>query len=333
MHSALTLQTLSTRLKFRHLVLLDALGRSHNMHVAAQQMNLTQPAATKILHDIEDIFGFPVFERLPRNMRPTDLGEFVIRFARETLRSTEKFAEELEHMKRGGYGTLLVGATYGIAFLTCVSVMKIKERHPLLSVRVLERTSELLLDALKEKTVDVVIGRFRPEFQHYGFDFRGLAATEMCLVVSPAHPLLTKPDLSFAALLDWPWILHPRGTSARKLFEQTLADQGLRAPTNVVETTSIFATLQLLHGSEMIAILPISAANNYIHRGMVAQLPLHFERYVEDYGIITRKDEELTSATNEFIEIAIDIAHQHHLQGRPSGTPAPTPLFDTSERV
>jgi DNA-binding transcriptional LysR family regulator len=271
-------------------------------------MNLTQPAATKILHDIEDMFGFPLFDRLPRNMRPTDLGEFVIRFARETLNASEKFVEDLNHMREGGHGTLLIGATYGIAPLLSTSIMRIKEKRPLLTIRLLERTSDILLKELEEKTIDVVIGRFTIEHQHNIFNFRDIGATKVCVVVGPNHPLLEQPDLTLAQLMDWPWILHPLTTPTRKLFEETLADHGLKSPVNLVETTSIFATLQLLQGSHMIAILPVSAIQDHLKRNIVSLLPIAFDRQIEDYGVLTRKDEELSAATREFIDIVLQTA-------------------------
>jgi hypothetical protein len=82
-----SLASLVWRLRFKHLQLLHTLDRSRNLHVAAQEMKLTQPAATKILHDAEDLFGFPIFERRP-SMRPTKLGELVIHFAQATLDMT-----------------------------------------------------------------------------------------------------------------------------------------------------------------------------------------------------------------------------------------------------
>jgi DNA-binding transcriptional LysR family regulator len=310
MRPALSLQALSSRLKFRHLVLLDALGRTHNMHLAAQQMNLTQPAATKILQDIEELFGFPLFDRLPRNMQPTDLGTIVIRYAQETLNASGKFIEDLDHIRKGGHGTLLVGATYGVAFILAPSIIRIKQKRPLLSIRILERTSDLLLAELEDKKLDLVIGRFTAEHQHNFFNFRNLAATRLCLVVNPTHPLLNESDLDLRRLVDWPWILHPLTTPSRKLLEETLAEHGLQTPVNVVETTSIFATLQLLQNSDMVAVLAVSAVGEYLRRGMLAALPFTFDRQVEDYGILTRKDEVLSEAAQQFIEIALDVAHR-----------------------
>src|SRR5687768_2228009 len=84
------------RLRFRNLQLLDILGRTRNLRLAAEQMHITQPAATKILADIEEIFGATLFERLPREMRPTELGVRALRYSAETLAVHNKFFEEFE---------------------------------------------------------------------------------------------------------------------------------------------------------------------------------------------------------------------------------------------
>lgn len=67
-------------------------------------------------------------------------------------------------------------------------------------------------------------------------------------------------------------------------------------------------TLQLLQGSDMIAIFPVSAVRDYIRRGMIARLPIFFDRQLEDYGILTRKGSVLSTAIKEFMETVLEIA-------------------------
>lgn len=69
-------------IRYKHLVLIDTLARTRNMHATATRMNLSQPALSKMLRDLEEQFGFALFERLPRSMPPTELGEYVVRYAR-----------------------------------------------------------------------------------------------------------------------------------------------------------------------------------------------------------------------------------------------------------
>jgi DNA-binding transcriptional LysR family regulator len=310
MNSPLTIQTLCSRLRYRHLHLLDALGRSHNVHITAQELNVTQPAATKILKDIEDMLGVELFDRLPRDMKPTEIGRFVLQFAHESLNVASKFVEELDHMKRGGYGIVQVGVTYGVAHLLSPCIVRIKTRHPRVAIRVLERTSGLLLEQLKEKTLDVVIGRFTGEDQHNWFDFRNIGATRMCVVANPHHALLREKELTLAQLVEWPWIIPPLATPTRQLFEGTLADHGLSCPVSLVETTSIFTTLQLLQASDMLALLPSSAVDMFVEQNQLTKLPFDFARQIEDYGVLTRRGDRLSLMTKEFIDIVLEVARE-----------------------
>src|SRR2546422_680992 len=83
------------RLKTRQLLLLVALAEEGNIHRAAQVLNMTQPAASKLLKDLEDVLEVSLFDRLPRGMRATWYGEVMIRHARVALASlNQALAEE-----------------------------------------------------------------------------------------------------------------------------------------------------------------------------------------------------------------------------------------------
>ena len=60
------------RLKTRQLLLLVALAEEGNIHRASEVLNMTQPAASKLLKDLEDVLGVSLFDRLPRGMRRDD---------------------------------------------------------------------------------------------------------------------------------------------------------------------------------------------------------------------------------------------------------------------
>src|SRR5215207_11643266 len=62
------------RLKTRQLLLLVAIAEEGNIHRAAEVLHMTQPAASKLLKDLEDVLDVSLFDRLPRGMRATWYG-------------------------------------------------------------------------------------------------------------------------------------------------------------------------------------------------------------------------------------------------------------------
>ena len=93
------------RLKTRQLMLLTAICDEGNIHRAAEVLNMSQPAASKLLKDLEDMLGVTLFDRQPRGMRPNWYGETMIRHARIALSSLREAGQDVElHVIEAPYG-------------------------------------------------------------------------------------------------------------------------------------------------------------------------------------------------------------------------------------
>ena len=143
------------RLKTRQLLLLVALAEEGNIHRAAQVLNMTQPAASKLLKDLEDMLEVELFERLPRGMRPTWYGESMIRHARMVLANLGQAYDEITALKAGLFGQVGVGAitTPGITLLPR-AMSQIKQEHPNLRVSLDIETSPVLMERLAQGKLD-----------------------------------------------------------------------------------------------------------------------------------------------------------------------------------
>jgi DNA-binding transcriptional LysR family regulator len=300
-----------TKLRFRHLQLLELLGRTRNLRVAAEQMHITQPAATKILGDLEAMFGAPLFERLPREMRPTDLGTLSVRYASTTLSNLGKFSGEFATLRNGGYGHLTVGfIPASAAQLVTACIKEIQRRRPKLIIKLVEQSSDQLAIWLEERRLDVMIGRPTEPRHQALFHVVDLLAEPARAVVGQHHPLLKQRRMEIADLGEWPWILYPQGTAMRQLFEETFAAAGMVAPVGIVETPSIFSTLELLQATDMVSLQPKSAMDRYVEHGLLGYLDLPIRRTLSNYSLITRKDEATSQAMDEFVSILLTIAEQ-----------------------
>ncbi len=291
-------------LKFRHLLLIDTLGRTRNMHLAAQQMNLSQPAISKMLKEIESLLGFALFERQPRSMPPTALGEHVLRYAQIALNDARSFVEQIGSLREGGHGHLKVGGIFAATAIALPeAILQIKQRWPLLSIEVVEQTSNHLMDMLEEKKLDLAVARFTEQGQQQRYDFQPLAPEPFCIVVNSQHPLAEAGPTSLQQLVDLPWILYPVGTPIRARMERAFAEAGVAMPKNTVDTISMQTFLQVLRRGPMIGMLPDAMVDSLLESGQLKTLdtPLHLAP--QDYGILTRKGEPLVGAALEFAEI------------------------------
>ncbi|MFP4902897.1 LysR family transcriptional regulator, partial [Paraburkholderia sp. BR14261] len=180
-----------TRLKTRQLLLVVALAEEGNIHRAAAALNMTQPAASKLLRELEDMLGAVLFERMPRGMRPTLYGDALIRHARAVLGSLDQAQEELSALKAGRLGHVAVGAitSPGVRVLPA-AVAAVKRTHANLRVSVEIDASNVLLEHLAQDKLDVVLGRLSAEHDKLQLRYEPLAGEPVCAVVRPGHPML-----------------------------------------------------------------------------------------------------------------------------------------------
>ena len=291
------------RLRFRQLALLVALDEHRNLHRAAQAVHLAQPSATKLIHDLELVFGFPLFERLPRGMQPTELGKEVLAFAHRMLVDLERLTQDLDNKRKGGYGQLLIGAIMGAApDVVARAMADIKERRPLLAVKLLGETSDQILALLMDRKIDLAVGRFINAVQHNDLDYEVLGNEVLCIVVRKDHALSRLRRLDLRKLEHLAWILQPLSSPARQIIEAEFGQAGMMTPANLVECTSIFATLQLLQKSDAVTLLPESVVRDYLRAGLLVRLPLAVGKSLPGFGILSRRGEPLSAAAKEFVE-------------------------------
>jgi DNA-binding transcriptional LysR family regulator len=181
---------LVNRLPLEHWSLLSALGEISTLNQAATRINVTQPAATKTLADIEQAFGFALFERSARGTRATPLGSEVVAYARQTQSSLDRFLEGPESKRRGGHGHLVFGTIMGAApDLVARAVADVRHERRRLNVRILGETSDPITVLLERHEIELAVGRFTDPLQHDKFAFAALAAEPLQAVVRRGHPL------------------------------------------------------------------------------------------------------------------------------------------------
>lgn len=300
---------LVNRLRLKHLELLALLGDTPVLHVAAKQLNVSQPATTKMLADLEATFGFALFERHARGLRATPLGQQVVDYARAVRRMTTAFVEDLDNRRRGGGGRLVVGAIMGSApDVLAQAVAQLKARRPLLHLRIVGETSDQIVALLEQGEIELAVGRpaRAEDLQH--FSFTPLANEQMVLAVRRGHPLLRQQGLDLPTLVPWPWVLQPPSSPSRQLFETELALAGVSSPANVVECSSVFAVLQLIQGTDSVAAVSESVVRDHVRAGLIAVLPLRFGQVLRSFGILSRRGEVLSEAAQDFAGCLREVA-------------------------
>lgn len=297
---------LQGRVRARQLALAVALHEQRSLRRAAAEIALTQPAATKLLHDLEDALGAPLFERHAWGMSPTAYGETLVRHARGMLNDLAQAAAEIAAQRTGARGSLRAGGVTGSVPLYLVpAIDALRRAHPGVRVYALVNTSEVIVAALRRGELDVAVTPRPPDVDLEGIDVRPLGREPLAVVARAAHPLSRRRRVDLAALTGATWIVPPAGSPLRRDFDTIHASAGLRPPTDLIETVSIVATLALLQASDALTLLPVGLARHYEAPGMIARLAVPLRGEGTRYEIMTRANRPLAPAAQIFADALV----------------------------
>ncbi|MBB3181731.1 LysR family transcriptional regulator [Variovorax sp. Sphag1AA] len=233
-------RALLSRLKLRQLSLLQAIDRHRTLGRVAAEMQLSQPAITKALHEVEDIFGSTLFDRTSRGLVPTAAGDAVLHYARRWLAELEATTRVLTSLEAGRSGRLRLGLTQQVPQqLMSAALTHLLDRTPRISVMAREGTTDELVAGLVARELDCAIGR------SYDGDASGLVQEaiyeqEPCLVVGAKNvKRLSRGPLDWARLAQLDWILPPPNTPMRRTYNAIFVGAGVQPPLPILETTAI----------------------------------------------------------------------------------------------
>ena len=298
-----------SHLKTRHLVLLVELGRNGSILHAAQAANLTQPAASKLLGELEHALGVPLFERLPRGVVPTRYGEVLIRRAGAALSEMDAAHQEIMELLSGLSGRVAVGTvmTPSISLLP-QTVQLLKSRFSRVHVSISVESSKVLIARLRAGELDMVIGRILDSDSANELNFEPLTDEPHSLIARAGHPLINHPDLRLENLVNEGWIMPPTGSILRDRLTALFLSHGLDQPIETVETTALPMITNLLIGSDMISALPEELVRPYLDIGLLTVLPYDLGLRMDWYGIVTRKHHKLSPGAQAMLTTLRDVA-------------------------
>ena len=298
-----TRQTLRNRLKLRQLALLPALDETGSLHKAADRLGMSQPAATRLLQDLEELIGVALFERTSKGMLPTRMGRVLVRRAITILAGVDQIHEETQALRSGHVDTLHLGLFTGAPpLLAAQAIAAIKQTTPEVEVRLVTADNVQLLSDLQDGSLDMVIGRAPPASTSANLSFERLYTDYFTVTCSIANTRVSADACGLQQLVSLPWIFPLPGTPLRNSLDIQFMGQCGRLPTNLTECGSIAAMQALLATGDYLAVMPRALAQPLARAGQIRILMDRLANIAGPVGIITRSHEARSTVMNRMVQ-------------------------------
>lgn len=203
----------------RQIAVFARIAHTGNVSRAAQELNLSQSAASAALSELERQFDQTLFDRFGKRLRLNDRGRTLLPMAIELLDR----AAEIEGALRcaSAPGDLRVGATLTIGnYLAALVVAEFLQRHPQCRARLtVHNTAAVIAQILAH---DIDIGMVEGVCHHPDIEVEPWVEDELAVFCAPHHPLAQRPSVTVAELTAQPWILREEGSGTRAALEHAL---------------------------------------------------------------------------------------------------------------
>jgi DNA-binding transcriptional LysR family regulator len=283
----------------RMIVALDENGR---VSAAAQVMNISQPAASRMIAEMEAALDVQLLERLPRGVTLTPFGKALARRARLILLEMREAGREIAELKSGKGGSVFIGAVTAPAIeLAVPAIREIRRLYPRIEITMQVETSNVLARELIASRHDFIIARIPDDLNPRLFESRVIGVEKACLIVRRDHPLTTRTSpVRLEETTGYDWVFQSGGSPLRQAMEANFLNRNIALPERILNTSSLLLTLVMVAQSDAIAPVSIQVAR-FIQSpdglaGAIDVLPTEFDIEVRPYSLITAKQRVLSPA-------------------------------------
>jgi len=288
-------------LKLAHMRVIVALDDHGQVSAAAHILGMSQPAASRMIAEMEDLLKVPLCVRLPRGVSLTPYGAALARRARAILLELREVDREISDLRAGRGGAVFLGAVTAPAIeLAVPAIQAMRAANPRLEVTIKVDTSTVLARELLASHHDFIVARIPDDLNPRLFETREIGVEKGCLIVRRGHPLAARRRVPMEALLDYDWVLQPAGSLLRRTIERIFIGRNVPLPERVLNTGSLLLTLVMVAQSDAIAPVSVEMARFISGRsgmgGAISVLPVDFDIEVQPYSLIKLRDRTLSPA-------------------------------------
>lgn len=205
-------------LTLRQLQIFVTVARHASFVRTAEELHLTQPAVSMQIKQLESVVGFPLFERIGRQLTLTEPGDRLLHHASRIIGEVKDAEDGLQSLKNIEYGSITIGIISTAKYFAPKLLAKYAQRYPGVDIRLSEGNRETLLRLLQDNAIDLALmGRPPRELDTVS---EPIAPHPYVIVASTGHLLRDARRFDLQELRHETFLLREPGSGTRAVSEQ-----------------------------------------------------------------------------------------------------------------
>ncbi|WP_374459666.1 LysR substrate-binding domain-containing protein [Chryseobacterium taeanense] len=259
---------------------------------ASKELNISQPAVTKHIKEIENQLNNKLFDRNGNSIQLTESGKILFEYA-EKIRNIYRDLEfEINQINQQYKGKLIIGASTTVAQYILPEILAtFKSYYKDIRIEMIAHNTEMISELLKDGKID--LGIIEGESQSNYFDYKKFKKDEIVLVAKASHPLVHK-TMNLQDLYSIDLVFREYGSGSLEFIQNRLKERGIITDElNIVMQLGSSESIKnyLLH-SESMAFLSISTVLNELKNNLMSIIDIKNFSIERDFHFILRKGEQ-----------------------------------------
>lgn len=264
-----------------------AIAQTQNLTRGAQQVHLAPSSASHRIRLLEESLGVALLNRLPRGVTTTRAGEALLRHARQVFAQLEQMHADLLPFSEGIRGHVSLWAnTHATHSFLPDDLAEFLGQYPQVSVALEEHTSPEIVLAVARGEVDV--GVFADETEGADVEVFPYRADRLVLIVPMGHSLAASPATSFAAVLDFPFVMLHAGSAIHTFTMNAAAALGRHLDVRI-QVRSFEAVCRMVAAGVGVGMVPCSAIGAPQYAGQLRIIELNEVWAQRDLKVCVRR--------------------------------------------
>ncbi len=304
-------------LKLKDLHTFRAVVQRRSMAKAAADLSLTPPAISKVIGNMEQLFGVRLLERTPHGVLPTAYGEALLNGSIHLFDDLRQTVEQIEFLADPTVGEVRIGTTDpSLGSILPVVIDRLSRQHPRLVFHVTHANSgEELRSALRARAIDVFITRLNIE-REGDLEMEALFHDPLVVITGRSNPRFRGRRVTLAQMMGAAWCLPHETHVIGVLIRQAFRANGLALPNVCVTCVSMQLQTALAETGRFLTVVPESYLRFRSVRPSVRIVPVDLHASPPPVGIATLKNRMASPMTKLFIKCVRAVAKEGRFSER-----------------
>ena len=273
---------------------------NQNITKASEELNISQPAITKHIKNLEESLGVILFNRTRKGVILTPIGQKIFLEIKNALTILDNVENEIKNYKDNNCGTIRIGISTTLVRILMEYINSFYKKYPNVKIEINTDTTKDNIKLLKNGLLDLIICKL-PNKIDKDLNYIKMGDSSYEFVANKEWYSNIKQPMQLSNLTKYPILLQKEPSnsyfSAKKLFKENNIE--VDSKLNIGSSSLLIDFTKIGYGIGYVTKLYIEKELKNKNLFIIKTIP---ETPKISYGIMILKNNILSNSCNKFID-------------------------------